>query len=96
MLLKPYPEIALSHVLTPPDEDMDMDTDQIASGINSHGKVLIEITRGTRIPKKWKWAHTRPRTVPGHQDTHTSSKAVVKDNHVSHAIKYAAKSYTVY
>lgn len=64
-----------------------MDPDQVASHVNMHGKIDVKITRGKRLQTKAK--HAQPKLWNGYEppDTHISSKAVVKDNHISHAIR---------
>jgi hypothetical protein len=62
-----------------------MDQHQINDIIATHGKVIVTVQRGHHQNPL-----TRSRWEPdADQPPHTevSSKAVVKDNHVSHAIK---------
>jgi hypothetical protein len=74
-------------VLTLPDEDLDMDADQVARDSDQHGRIEVKIWRGDNIVTKTK--QTRPTLFNGYDppNTHVSSKAVVKDGHVSHAIR---------
>jgi hypothetical protein len=64
---------------------MDMDADQVASRVNTHGKIVVLINRGKYIPTNTK--HTGLWNLYEPPDTRISSKAVVKENHVSHAIR---------
>ena len=62
---------------------MDMDSDQITRGIKSYGRVDVAILRGDRIlPKQ------APKLWDGHESLsiRSTSKAIVKDNHVSHTV----------
>lgn len=69
------------------DEEMDMDADQVATRVEMHGKIKVNIRRGEYIPANTK--HSQSSLWNGYEppDTRISSKAVVKDNHVSHAVK---------
>ena len=67
---------------------MDMNAEEIANNANMHGKIKVTVQRGREVEKKSK----HPRAVKlweGYDapDTKISSKDVVKDNRVSHAIK---------
>jgi len=64
-----------------------MDVDEIARDTDRHGKIIVEVERGdlvkTEPSKKGDrllWDAYQP------PDTRISSKEVVKDNHISHAI----------
>lgn len=62
-----------------------MDTDEVALGVDTHGKIVVKIHRGvlSSVPFD-SWSGNVPDDAP---DTTISSKAVVKDNDVSHAVK---------
>ena len=65
-----------------------MNAEEIANNANMHGKIKVTVQRGCEVEKKSK----HPRAVKlweGYDapDTKISSKDVVKDNRVSHAIK---------
>jgi hypothetical protein len=66
------------------DEDLDMDADEVALGVDVHGKIVVEIHRGVlgSVP-----VDSRRSVHDDAPDTTISSKAVVKDNDVSHAVK---------
>jgi hypothetical protein len=72
--------------LTLADEDLDLDPCQVSKHVEGHGKIVVSISRGNSIAKAkgTRQPLSKFETVP---DTVISSKAVVKDNHVSHAIK---------
>lgn len=60
---------------------MDMNSDQVTRGINSHGRIDVVILRGECIPPKQApklWNGPEPPSI------RSTSKAIVKDNHVSH------------
>lgn len=63
-----------------------MDTDQVSKHVEGHGKTVVSISRGNSIAiaKGLAQPMSNQRHAP---NTLVSSKAVVKDNHVSHAIK---------
>lgn len=67
------------------DEEMDMDQAQIQKAIVTLGKITVNVQRGQEknLP-----ARCKPTSSAGYDrpDTELSSKGVVKDNHVSHAI----------
>lgn len=67
------------------DEDMEMDDDQISSTLASHGRIVVSFHRGDRVESKT--AQPQLCNVYHAPDTHVSSKAVVKDNHASHAVE---------
>lgn len=71
------------------DEKLDMDADQIARDSETHGKITVTVTRGrtsrrlepkTPIPRRLQQNYDPP-------DTKVSSKKVVRDNRVSHAVQ---------
>jgi predicted component of type VI protein secretion system len=68
------------------DEEMDMDQAQVQTAVDVLGKITVSVQRGElkELPAR------SPRTLwDGYDppDTEVSSKAVVKDNHVSHSIR---------
>lgn len=69
------------------DEEMEMDQDQVEKSVATHGKVVVTIQRGHRVHEASKG--TKSMLWDGYcaPDTEVSSKAVVKDRHVSHAVK---------
>jgi len=62
-----------------------MDADQVASNSDRHGRIEVGIRRGDNIQTRMK--QLRPWNGYDVPDTCISSKAVVQDNHVSHAIR---------
>lgn len=66
---------------------MELDADQVARSIDLHGKIIVKLRRGNCIKTSSKDAQRR--TWNGYQapDTDASSKEIVSDNHVSHAIR---------
>lgn len=67
---------------------MDMTAEEIANNTDMHGKIKVTVQRGRTVLRKSK----HPRAVKlweGYDapDTKISSKDVVKDNRVSHAVK---------
>ena len=83
-------------MLTFLDEDMEMDAGQVKRSVEEFGKIVVSITRGTfvRMPSD---RDNSPVTLwDGYEapDVQISSKAVVKDNHVSHAIRGVSPSTT--
>lgn len=67
-----------------PDEDMDMDADQVARSINSHGKITVVVSRG-----EFSQQYQTPKRCDVYDppDTRFSSKAVVKEKHVPHTVE---------
>jgi hypothetical protein len=64
-----------------------MDADQAASDSDQHGKIEVKIWRGDKIVTKMKQTPLALWNGYDPPNTHVSSKAVVKDSHVSHAIR---------
>lgn len=77
-------------ILTLPDEEMDVDEDQVANGIEVHGRVDVAIYRGESIPSSTARSNTPATRYRSYHlsGTQLSSNAVVKKNHVSHTIEY--------
>ena len=73
-------------ILTLAEEDRNMDDDQVSKHVEGHGKIFVSISRGDSIAiaKGLAQPMSNQRHAP---NTLVSSKAVVKNNHVSHAIK---------
>lgn len=69
------------------DEDMFMEQDQVDHSVTNYSKILVSVQRSKRVrsspikfkPVSWRRDDQAP-------DTQVSSKAVIKDHHVSHAI----------
>lgn len=74
-------------MLTILDEELDMDVEEVDRRINLHGKIVVSVRRGERVKTNIK--PSRGKLWDGYDapNTRISSKAVVKDNHVSHAIR---------
>lgn len=72
-------------MLTFTDEEMDMDEEQVSRSIELHGKISVTLRRGGYVMS----SAAERQMFDNYQapNTAVSSKAVVKDNHVSHAIK---------
>ena len=75
-----------AQTLTLVDEELEIDSDQVPKHVEGHGKVVVSVQRGNSTTKAkgvgqplWD-KYVAPETL-------VSSKAVVKDSHVSHAIK---------
>lgn len=70
-----------------------MDRDHVAKYIEAHGKIVVSINRGSfetiASTSKKTSGYSKPALWDRYQapDTVMSSKAVVKNNHVSHAVK---------
>ena len=77
-------------ILTLADENLDMDLYQISKHVEGHGKIVVRISRGNSIARAKDVAQP---LFDWHapSDALISSKAVVKDNHVSHVVKQVSK-----
>lgn len=75
--------------LTEEDEEIDMTPDEVARLADMHGKLVIMVQRG-KFSKATKFEPIMPckkSEIIHLPDTKISSKMVVKDNRVSHAVK---------
>lgn len=73
-------------MLTLADEDLDIDPSQVSKHVDGHGKIVVSVSRGNSVTKaKGMGQPLTNRSTPS--DALVSSKAVVKDNRVSHAVK---------
>jgi hypothetical protein len=70
------------------DEELDMSDDQIAQDVDMHGKIVITVERGKREKTECRDPFAA-QLWDGYDapDTKISSKRVVKDSCVSHAVK---------
>lgn len=73
-------------ILTLADEDLDMDPYQVSKHVEGHGKIIVSISRGKSIATA-KGVGQPLADWYAPSDALVSSKAVVKDNHVSHVVK---------
>jgi hypothetical protein len=72
------------------DEELDMTADEVAKDVDMHGKIVITISRGSLKERKARRRGARVTKLwTGYDapDTKVSSKQVVKDSRVSHAVK---------
>jgi hypothetical protein len=71
------------------DEELDMDADEVAREADIHGKIVVTVQRGNLVKKPESSNPGVDVLWNGYEapDTKVSSKNVVKDNHVSHAIR---------
>lgn len=66
-----------------------MTADEVARDVEIHGKIVVTVKRGTTVPMA-RIKHDAPLKLwTGYDppDTEVSSKKVVQDNRVSHAVK---------
>lgn len=68
------------------DKELEIEPDQVSKHVGRHGKIVVSIQRGNSVTKA---NRERPPLWDKYvaPETLVSSKAVVKDSHVSHAIK---------
>ena len=66
-----------------------MDEGQVKKSVEEYGKIVVSIARGDFVRSPSDPDNSAVTLWDGYQapDVQSSSKAVVKDNHVSHAIR---------
>ena len=76
-------------MLTLLDEDMEIDPGQVKRIFEEYGKIIVVVTPGFFVAGSSARADSAATLWDGYEapDVKISSKAVIKDNHVSHAIR---------
>ena len=71
------------HLLTVTDEDAEPDDEEVARSVAGHGCIKVEVVRGSQKSVK----RQEDETAFGDTYVPSSSKDVIKGNHVSHSVE---------